>query len=163
MLSINWPVLLVQIVTFAIFAILAWSVYLKPLGKHLKERADGIAHKLDEARAAREETEKLKAQTAQDMEEFKARQKKLLEEARAEGARLREELLTQARAEQESLLEKARKQVEQETTQARRQLREEAATLVVAATRKLLAESLDAKDQEKAAEKFVKELVKTGN
>lgn len=156
MLSINPDVLIAQVVTFAIFAFLLWHVYLKPLGKHLKERSGGIAKALEDSRAAQAEAEKSRADVVREMEEFKTRQKKLLEEAREEGNLLKEKILAQARTEQETLLEKARLQVRQEAEQARRQIKQETAALIVQATRKILSGNLDEKTQAGMVEKFVK-------
>jgi F-type H+-transporting ATPase subunit b len=151
---------LVQLASFAIGMTLIWFIYLKGLFRSMQERSAGIKKSLDDAAEAQAKAEAQNAENARQLASFQAQSKQILDEARSEGAKLKEDMLAQARKEQEALLAQARAQVAQETQDALRQIKGEAASLVVAATRKLLEKDLDAKSQEELAARFIKELEK---
>ncbi len=160
MFEINPSILAIQCLTFVVGMAFIWWIYLKPLGRHLKDRQERISKAIQDSQAAREEADRLKAQTAKDMDDLRDKQRLAQEEARAEAGRLREQLMEQARAEQARMLQAARRQIEQETEEAMRQVRAQAADLVVKASSKLLARNLNQKTQGALALKFIKEMEK---
>lgn len=149
-------VLIVQIITFILGSLAIWKMYLGPLRQHLKERKEGIAQDLASADAARAEAEKLRAELNAERARMADELKKAKDDAKADVAKLREELLAKAKHDQEALLKAGRAQIQAETVEAISAIREEAATLVVAATEKLLEQKLNGKADEALAQKLVK-------
>lgn len=149
-------VLLVQIVTFILGSFAIWKMYLGPLRQHLKERKEGIAQDLASADAARAEAEKLRAELNAERARMASELKQAKDEAKADVAKLREELLAKAKHDQEALLKAGRAQIQAETVEAISAIREQAASLVVAATEKLIEQKLNAKADEALAQKLVK-------
>lgn len=149
-------VLIVQIITFVLGMGAIWALYLKPLGKHLRERKEGIVKDLAGADAARGEAERLRAELGEERARLAEEARQGREEAKRDSARLREELMAKARAEQEALLASTRSQLKQEKNEALRELREQVASLVVLAAAKLIEKKLDSAADKALAEKLVK-------
>jgi F-type H+-transporting ATPase subunit b len=156
MLEFNPQVFLVQIVTFALGMGAIWALYLKPLGKHLRSRKEGIAQDLASAANARAEAEKLHVEFAAEKAKLMDANRKLMEKTKADAEAFRLELMAKAKAEHEALIKAGRRQIEQESREAVRQIREQAAELVVQATEKLLEKNLNKSTQTALAQKFVK-------
>lgn len=155
MLSFNLDIFAIQWITFALGMAAIWVMYLRPLGKHLRGRKEGIAKDLAAAESARAEAASLKAQFDAEKAKMAEENKRLMEKVKADAEAFRHELLAKAKAEQDALVNAGRKQIDQERLEALRQIRNEAAHLVVMATEKLLEKHLDAKTQEALARKFV--------
>lgn len=149
-------VLIVQIITFILGSLAIWKMYLAPLRQHLKERKEGIAQDLANADAARAEAEKLRLELNAERARMADELKKAKDDAKADVAKLREELLAKAKHDQEALLKAGRAQIQAETAEALAAIREEAASLVIAATEKLIEQKLNSKADEALAQKLVK-------
>ncbi len=163
MLSFHPDIFLIQWITFALAMAAIWAIYLKPLGKHLRSRREGIAKDLATAEEARAEAARLRA-------EFDAEKAKMIEENRQQYERVktdaeafRHDLMAKAKAEVDQLMSEGRKRLEQERLQAMRDIRQEAADLVVMATEKMIEKSLTGADHKKLADKFVKGLTVSKN
>jgi F-type H+-transporting ATPase subunit b len=158
MLEFHKDIFAIQWITFAAGMAAIWALYLKPLGKHLRARRDGIAKDLASAEEARAAAEKLKAEFAAEKARLVEENRKLMERTRADAEAFRNELMQKAKLEHESLLRAGRAQLEAERLDAVRKIRNEAAGLVVAATEKLLSKNLNKSTQVSLASKFVKSL-----
>lgn len=155
MLIPHLDVLISQIVTFAIGMGAVWVIYLKPLGKHLKSRREGIAKDLASADAARAEAEHLRKQLNDERKSMAEEMRKAKDEARADVAKLRDELLAKAQGEQAAMLKQAHAQISAETQRAVAEVRGYAAELVVLATSKMVEKKLDGPTDRALAEKLV--------
>lgn len=156
MLEIHPQILILQLITFALGMGAIYVMYLKPLGKHLKERKDNIVKDLASAESARAEGAKLKEEFAFEKAKLAEENRRLMEKTKADAEAFRGELMAKAKEEHEALLKSGRKQLEQERLEAVRQIREQTAELVVEATSKLLEKNLNQASQLDLAEKFVK-------
>ena len=156
MLSFHPQIFIIQWITFALGMAAIWVMYLKPLGKHLKGRREGIIKDLASAESARAESQKLKEEFAIEKAKLAEDNRRMMEKTKADAEAFRSELMAKAKDEHESLLKSGRKQLEQERLEAVRQIREEAAHLVVMATAKLLDKNLKSSAQLELAKKFVK-------
>lgn len=152
--------LIFQLISFVVGMTLIWFIYLRPLFRHVNERNAGIREAMDKAEKARQETERLHADSGKELEKVRLEARQILDEARQGAAQAREEILGQARKDAAAVVQQAQNQVAVETEAAIRQIRTESAALVVAATRKLLEKNLDEKSQEELAARFIKELEK---
>jgi len=156
MLDFNPQVFVVQIVTFAIGMGAIWALYLKPLGKHLRERREGIAKDLDSASAARAESDSLRAELKAERMRIADENRKLIEKSKVDAEAFRAELMAKAKSEHGALLKAGRAQIEAERADAVRKIREASAALIVEATEKLLEKNLNKTTQTALAAKFVK-------
>ena len=158
MLEVTDKVLLSQIATFAIGMTVIWKLYLKPLGKHLDDRREGIQKDLNEASKARREVETLTDEIKAERSRLAEEGQKLVEKAKLDAEAVRVKAAESSKREQEAMIEQARRQIEQDKENALREIREESAELIIKATEKLLQHNLDRKKQEKLVAQFVKEL-----
>jgi F-type H+-transporting ATPase subunit b len=152
--------------TIVSFLVLVWilgKVAWKPLLKALKDREDGIRKAIDDAAAARQGAEELKAQYERELASAQEKAAGFLLQARNESQKVREQMVREAEAEARRLTEQTRRQLEEEKVKISRELRQEVATLSVKVAEKLLQHSVTAKDQEALVQGFIKELDKEGN
>lgn len=141
-ITINGTVI-VELITFLVMmAVLARWVY--PRIVELAEaRQRLIAEQLTEAEKSRADAEaRLKEAEAQLIEARKTAQS-VIEGATKSGEQLRQELKQKADEEAKRITEAARKEIEAERERAIQAVRNEVASLVVAATEKVIGETLD--------------------
>ena len=151
-LGINWPVMLAQLLNFAILlAVLGKFVY-KPVMKMLDERQQKVAntlardaHSLERHRAMEAEREKMLA-------EARAASQKIIDEAKQDGEGVKKKLLAEAGSEVARMrLEEDKRRVHEKArlvAEARREL----GAIVVEAIDRSLGDVLDARSQGKMVE-----------
>jgi F-type H+-transporting ATPase subunit b len=153
-LGINPIYLLAYILNFIVLAALLGIALYRPVLKMLDERRAKIEKGLQDARAA----EAARANAEVD-------QKRLLDQARAEGQKLRAEaaqlaeqdaakIRADASAEAKKIKDEALSDLNNERDKMLSELRTQIAALAIAATNKLIGESLDRKRQETLISEF---------
>jgi F-type H+-transporting ATPase subunit b len=109
------------------------------------EREDKIEAGLRAAAEAEERLAKVQAQVEQTLEEARAQARDIINRSHGEATAEAQEVIAKSRADAEALIERARTEIGGERDRAIQDLRNEVASLVVAATQRLLGETLDAK------------------
>src|SRR5262249_40888062 len=84
------------IVSFLALVLVLGKVAWKPLLQALQEREDGIRKAIDEANAARQTAEQLKAQYEKDLADAQAKADALFKQAQTEAQKHREKLMQDA-------------------------------------------------------------------
>jgi F-type H+-transporting ATPase subunit b len=156
-ITINGTVI-VELITFLVMmAVLARWVY--PRIVELAEaRQRLIAEQLTEAEKSRADAEaRLKEAEAQLTEARKTAQS-VIEGATKSGEQLRQELKQKADEEAKRITEAARKEIEAERERAIQAVRNEVASLVVAATEKVIGETLDAGKHKQLIDRAIAEV-----
>ena len=148
------------IVTFIALVLLLSKVAWKPLLVALKEREDGIRKAIDDANAARQSADQLKAQYEQELAKAQEKAAGFILQAQMEAQKLREQMLKEAEAEARRLTEQTKRQLEEEKLKISRELRQEVAGLSVRVAEKLLKHTVNAKEQEHLVAGFMKDLEK---
>jgi F-type H+-transporting ATPase subunit b len=151
-----WTIL-TFLVLVALLAKFAW----RPLLEALESRQAAIRKSLDDARQAKQELERLHAESAKILAEARGEAEAIISRTRADADRFREELKQKARAEAASLVASAGKQIELETSRALQQIRHEAVDLSVAIASKLLQKNVTKADNERLIEDTFKQLEST--
>ena len=156
-ITINGTVI-VELITFlAMMAVLARWVY-PQIVKLAEARQRLIAEQLAEAEKARTDAEaRLKDAEAKLIEARKTAQS-VIEAATKSGEQLRQELKQKAEEEAKRLTASARKEIEAERERAIQSVRNEVAGLVVAATEKVIGETLDAGKHKQLIERAIAEV-----
>ncbi|HVC76606.1 MAG TPA: F0F1 ATP synthase subunit B [Candidatus Micrarchaeaceae archaeon] len=149
---------IVELITFLIMlAILARYVY-PELVRRAEARQRAIAEQLREAEKARiEAEERLKSADAQ-LNEARKTARDLIEAATKSADQLRQEMRHKADEDARRTVEAARKEIEAERDRAVRSVRNEVAGLVVAATEKVIGETLDAGKHKQLIERAIAEV-----
>ncbi|OGW93873.1 MAG: ATP synthase F0 subunit B [Omnitrophica bacterium RIFCSPLOWO2_01_FULL_45_24] len=151
-LGIEWPILLAQVVNFAILlTILAKFVY-KPVMRMLDERREGIAKALEReektaAKLASADTEKEKILTQARMES-----QALLDATKRDGEALKQRIIASAKEEIAKLKTEADRKLKDERTRLITEVKGEIGGLIVDTIEKTLGDILDARTQGKMVE-----------
>jgi F-type H+-transporting ATPase subunit b len=117
-----------------------------------------IAEQLAQADKAREEAEKRLQQAEARLEQARAQAQEIIQGATRSGEQLREELRAKAAEDAKRVIERARGEIEAERQRALDSVRRSVADLVVAATEKVIGETLDERRHRKLIDEAIKEV-----
>jgi F-type H+-transporting ATPase subunit b len=160
-ITINGTVI-VELVTFLIMlAVLARYVY-PEIVKVAEARQRQIAEQLKEAEEARAAAEQRLKEAEERLNDARKTAQGVIDAAAKSAEQLRQEMRQKAEEESKRTVEAARKEIEAERDQAVRSVRSEVANLVVAATEKVIGETLDDDKHRQLIDKAIKE-VASGN
>jgi F-type H+-transporting ATPase subunit b len=160
-ITINGTVI-VELVTFLIMlAILARYVY-PEIVKLAEARQRQIAEQLKEAEEARGAAEQRLKEAEERLNDARKTAQGVIDAAAKSAEQLRQEMRQKAEEESKRTVEAARKEIEAERDQAVRAVRSEVASLVVAATEKVIGETLDDARHRQLIDKAIGE-VASGN
>src|SRR5262249_23461274 len=134
------------IVTFLVLLGLLAKFAWRPLLQALETRQNAIRKSLDDAQQAKQELERLNAESAQIMAKARAEADAIITQSQSDGDRLREEIRQKARAEADNIVKNAERQIQLETTRALEQIRHEAVDLSVSIASKILQRNLSKED-----------------
>lgn len=153
-LGLNLGYLLVQIVSFSVlFLILSAWVY-KPLVNMLENRREKIQKGLEDARVAAEARENAEAEAEKIMQAKQAEASELVRQATSRAQEVEKEMKAEAEKEIAEMKAQARADIEEERNQLLGEVRGQIAALAMAATQKLVGETLDANRQRALIEEF---------
>jgi F-type H+-transporting ATPase subunit b len=160
-ITINGTVI-VELVTFVVMlAILARYVY-PEIVKLAEARQRQIAEQLKEAEEARAAAEQRLKEAEERLTDARKTAQGVIEAAAKSAEQLRLEMRQKAEEESKRTIEAARKEIEAERDQAVRSVRNEVASLVVAATEKVIGQTLDDDKHRELIDKAIRE-VASGN
>lgn len=148
-----WTILTFLLLLVA-FNKLAW----KPLKATLAAREDSIRQALDDARQARQELERLHAESARILSEARVEADSILTRTREDANRFRDELKQKAQAEAANVVKNAQRQIELETARALQQIRTEAVDFSVAIASKILQRTVSKEDHERLIDETFKQI-----
>ncbi|MEA2628282.1 MAG: F-type H+-transporting ATPase subunit b [Chloroflexota bacterium] len=156
-ITINGTVI-VELITFLVMmAILARWVY-PEIVKLAEARQRTIAEQLNEAEKSREEAEARLKEAEAKLNDARKTAQSVIEAATKSGEQLRQELKQKAEEEAKRLTSSARKEIEAERERAIQAVRTEVADLVVAATEKVIGETLDEGKHKQLIERAIAEV-----
>lgn len=148
----------------ALAFIIAVLVLWKPAGKMivggLDKRSDRIRDELDEARRLREEAQELLASYERKQREAEKEAEGIIAHAKEEAERLARRAATELEAQVARRRQQALDRIDQAGKDAEREVRAAAVDLALKATRKLLAEKIDAQQQSKLVDQAIAEVAK---
>ena len=137
------------IATFLVLAGLLAKFAWRPLLAALEARQDAIRKSLDEARQAKQELERLNAESQRILAQARTEAESILTATRSDANQFREELKQKARSEAATIVTNAGKQIELETARALQQIRHEAVDLSVMIASKIIQRNITREDNEK--------------
>jgi F-type H+-transporting ATPase subunit b len=156
-ITINGTVI-VELVTFLIMlAVLARYVY-PEIVKVAEARQRQIAEQLKQAEEARAAAEQRLKEAEERLNDARKTAQGVIDAAAKSSEQLRQEMRQKAEEESKRTVEAARKEIEAERDQAVRSVRSEVANLVVAATEKVIGETLDDDRHRQLIDKAIKEV-----
>jgi F-type H+-transporting ATPase subunit b len=148
-----WTIL-TFLVLVALLAKFAW----RPLLQALESRQDSIRKSLDDAQKAKQDLERLHAESAEIIRQSRVEADAIVTRSRGDAERLREEMKQKARAEADAIVKNAERQIQLETGRAVQQIRREAVDLSVLIASKLIQRNLTKEDNERLIEEALKQV-----
>ena len=149
------------IATFLILVALLARFAWRPLLQALDARQQSIRQALDDARQARQELERLHAESAKLLAQARAEAADIVSRSRSDADRFREDMKEKARAEAAGLLKNAERQIEMEATRAIQQIRQETIDISIDIASKVLQRNVSREDNERLIEETFKQLEAT--
>ena len=138
---------------------LAWG----PLLEALETRQNAIRKSLDDAQQAKNELERLNAESARIIQQARVDAEGIVSQGRVDGERLREEIRTKARTEADNIVKNAERQIQLETSRALEQIRREAVDLSVMIASKIIQRNLTKEDNERLIDEALKQVQSSRN
>lgn len=152
-LGIDWKLFLAQLVNFGIILFIFWKWVVKPLGATLTKRQERIESGLKNADRMDDEKKKFEDWKQQEMKKIRTEADHILRTTTDTANQIKQETIVEAHKQATKLVEQAKASIESEKTQMLKEVRQDVATLVVAASEKILRGKLDGKhDTELIAE-----------
>jgi F-type H+-transporting ATPase subunit b len=134
--------LFIQVINFLVLLFILWKLLYKPLVAKMEERTQAIKKSLEEAQAARAETERQRQQHAAQIQAALSEAQTIRATALKEAGEEQRRLVEAARAEAAKLVESAKAEMDQDIRRARQQLRQEVGDLAVQIAERLIRKSL---------------------
>ena len=142
------------LVLLAVLAKFAW----RPLLQALETRQNAIRKSLDDAQQAKQDLERLNAESAQIIARARVDADGIITQSRADAERLREEIRQKARGEADLIVKNAERQIQLETSRAIEQIRHEAVELSVMIASKIIQRNLTKDDNERLIDEALKQV-----
>jgi F-type H+-transporting ATPase subunit b len=146
------------IVTFLVLLGLLARFAWRPLLDALEQRELAIKKSLDDARQAKEELQRVQAESQRILSAARAEAGEIVSRTRSDAARFAEEMKQKARTDAEALVKHAERQIEMQTARAIETIRHEAVDLSVAIASKILRRDISKEDNERLIQDTLKEM-----
>jgi len=148
-LGIDWKLFIAQLINFGIVLFIFWKWVVKPLGSTLTKRQERIEEGLKNADRMVDEKKKFEEWKAAEMKKVRNEADHILRTTTDTANQIKQETIVDAQKQATKMMEQAKASMESEKNQAMKEIKQEIATLVVAASEKILRGKLDPKkDQE---------------
>jgi F-type H+-transporting ATPase subunit b len=152
-LGIDWKLFLAQLVNFGIVLFVFWRWVVKPLGKTLTDRQHRIESGLKNADYMEAEKKKFEEWKLAEMKKVRTEADHVLRMTNDTANKIKQDTIVEAQREASALVAQAKASIESEKVQMLKEIKQDVATLVVAASEKILHAKIDAKkDHELIAE-----------
>jgi F-type H+-transporting ATPase subunit b len=150
------------IVTFLVLVALLAKFAWRPLLLALDERQQAIRKSLDDARQAKQDLERVHAESAKILAQARVEAESIVASTRTDVNQFREEMRQKAREEAAGIVKNAERQIELETARALQQIRHEAVDLSVTIASKLLQRNVSKDDNARLIEDTFKQIEANG-
>ncbi|MEJ0021158.1 MAG: F0F1 ATP synthase subunit B [Candidatus Doudnabacteria bacterium] len=157
-LGIDWKLFLAQLVNFAIVLFVFWKWVVKPLGATLTKRTEKIEQGLKNAEHMEAEKKKFEEWKTSEMKKVRSEADHILRTTTDTANKIKQETIVEAQNQANKVLEQAKSNIESEKVQMMKEAKTELATLVVAASEKILRGKLDPKKDHELIEGSMKGL-----
>ncbi len=148
---------LLAIAVFFLFLIMS-NLLFNPARKLLKDRKDGIAKDLSDARKDKEEAEKLKAEYEGKLANINKEAEVILSEARAKALKNENKIVSDAKAEAAAIIARANEEAELEKKRVADEMKQEMIQVAAIMAGKVVAANIDTTIQSTLVEQTLKEM-----
>ncbi len=148
---------LLAIAVFFLFLIMS-NLLFNPARKLLKDRKDGIAKDLSDAKKDKEEAEKLKAEYEGKLANINKEAEVILSEARAKALKNENKIVSDAKAEAAAIIARANEEAELEKKRVADEMKQEMIQVAALMAGKVVAANIDTTIQSTLVEQTLKEM-----
>lgn len=159
MFGLNAKLFLAQLVNFGIVLFVLWKWVFTPVTKGLEKRTKTIEKSLQDAETVEQEKKNFEAWRITEMSAARKEASEIVTKAKVDAETVRAELLNKTKAEQQKVMDQTKEQLKIEQVRSVAEVKEEIATLVVAASQKILHGKLDAKTDKELIKESLKEVM----
>lgn len=156
--DINWGSALYQLVAFLTLLYFLKRVALKPLMGIMEKREQIVNEQIDHAEQKSKEAEAFVAEQRKELEKARLEAQKIITQAQKLSEQQGQDIIQQARENAERVKDSALAEIQREKEQAVAALREQVASLSVLIATKIIEKELDAQEQEKLVQEYLKEV-----
>jgi F-type H+-transporting ATPase subunit b len=157
-MAIYWDLGLWTIVVFVLLYVILKKNAWGPILQGLQKREDNIREAAEEAKRAREETQRISAEYKAKMDQAYAEIPKLLDQARKDAQHLADDLRAKAQADIQSDRQRSLREIEMTKDQALQEITKYAANLATLISAKAIQRSLTLEDHRAQVDEAVAEL-----
>ncbi|WP_088104384.1 F0F1 ATP synthase subunit B [Halalkalibacter urbisdiaboli] len=155
---IAWGSALYQLVAFVILLAVLNKFALKPLMGIMEKREQMINEQIDTAEKNRKDSETFIEQQRAELEKARQEAQEIIQNAKKLSEQQGQDIVKAARTDAERIKESALAEIQREKEQAVTALREQVASLSVLIATKVIEKELDASEQEKLVQEYLKEV-----
>ena len=156
-LGINLPILLAQIVNFALLFVLLRLVAYKPILKMLDKRSQAVEESMKQAEAVREQVAHAEEESKKRIDAASKEGQELIARATRNGEEVRQKAQQDAQKDGETLIARAKTEIQRERDDAIGDLRREFADLTILAAEKVIQKSLDKESHRQLIDKTLEQ------
>ncbi len=159
-LGINLAYLISQLVNFTLLAVLLTMLLYKPILRMLNQRKERIAKSMADVDAAREAAAKAQQDYDRKIMEAQRKAQEIIAQAAQAGEQVGADIKAEAQRDADEIRQKAREEAAQEKAHVLADVQSQIASLSMAATERVLGQTVDPNIQRKLVEQFLAELGK---
>jgi len=156
-LGISLPILLAQIINFAILLGLLYLVAYKPIMRMLDERSRRIKESMEQTELIKQQAERAEEEVKKQLEAASKEGMEIITRAMHTGEEVRQKAQQEAKQDAETLITRARVEIQRERDGAIDELRREFADLTIMAAEKVIEKSLDKQTHRQLIDKVLEE------
>lgn len=157
-LGINWKLFIAQLINFSIVLFIFWKWVVKPLGSTLTKRQEKIEEGLKNADRMTEEKTKFDEWKTNEMKKVRVEADTIIRTTTDTAGKIKQETIIEAQNQATMMIEQAKATIESEKEKMLKEVKQEVATLVVAASEKILKEKLDPKKDQELINESIKNI-----
>ncbi|MFS0788427.1 F0F1 ATP synthase subunit B [Shouchella sp. 1P09AA] len=154
---LDWGSALYQLFAFTLLMLLIAKFALKPLMGVMQKRQDMINDQIDSAERNRKDAEKMLEDQKDELKQARVEARELIENAKKVGEQQGRDIVREAKAEADRIQQQALAEIRNEKEQAVTALREQVASLSVLIAQKVIEKELDASEQDKLVQEYLKQ------
>lgn len=150
--------MLVQLFFFIILLMLVKKYAWGPVMGMMQKREEYVANEIEIAEQNRAEAERASKEAAEQLRQTKEEAQKIVEDAKQIGTKQEQEIIESARKEAERIKISAQADIQSEKEKAIQALQDKVASLSVLIATKVIEKEINAADQEKLINEYIKEV-----
>lgn len=154
-LSIKPHTIIMCMINFAIFFFIYKRYFHDKVNKILIERNSKISNEIKEAKANREESDKLLLENKKLLIDSKNESKQLIEEYKSKAEKVYEEIVDEAHLETRRTLERTSLEIQREKQKAEEEIKEKAIELAITLSSRVLERAIDEKEHRRLIDDFI--------